>query len=66
VTLGQEAISYGDKTNEIPVFQSMLDCLEVKGKTITADAMHCQKETCAKIAENGGNYGLLIYRYGRG
>ena len=56
VTRGQEAISYEDKTNEIPVFQSMLDCLEVKGKTITADAMHCQKETCAKIAEKGGSY----------
>jgi predicted transposase YbfD/YdcC len=56
VTLSQEAISYEDKTNEIPVFQSMLECLAVKGKTITADAMHCQKETCAKIIKNGGDY----------
>ena len=31
VTLGQEAISHEDKTNEIPMFQSMLDYLEVKG-----------------------------------
>lgn len=56
VTLAQTAISHKDKTNEIPVFQSMLDCLDVKGKTITADAMHCQKETCAKIIKKGGNY----------
>lgn len=56
VTLNQAAISHEDKTNEIPVFQSMLDCLDVKGKTITADAMHCQKETCSKIIEKGGNY----------
>lgn len=56
VTIGQQAISYEDKTNEIPVLQSMLDCLDVKGKTITADAMHCQKDTCVKIVKKGGNY----------
>lgn len=58
VTLLQQPISYEDKTNEIPVFQSMLECLDVKGKTITADAMHCQKDTCAKIIEKGGDYVL--------
>ena len=56
VTLGQEAISHEDKTNEIPVFQSMLGYLDVKGKTITADALHCQKETCRIIIAKGGNY----------
>jgi predicted transposase YbfD/YdcC len=56
VTLGQEAISHEDKTNEIPVFQSMLGYLDVKGKTITADALHCQKETCRIIKAKGGNY----------
>ena len=56
VTLAQESISYEDKTNEIPVFQSMLDYLDVESKTITADAMHCQKETCKKIVDKGGNY----------
>ncbi len=56
VTLAQSAISYEDKTNEIPVFQSMLDCIDVNGKTITADAMHCQKETCAKIVKKKGSY----------
>jgi predicted transposase YbfD/YdcC len=56
VVLGQEAILHEDKTNEIPVFQNMLDNLDVKGKTITADAMHCQKVTCAKIIDKGGDY----------
>lgn len=56
VTLSQTAISHEDKTNEIPVFQSMLDHLDVKGKTITADAMHCQKDTCARIIKKGGDY----------
>ena len=54
VVLGQEAIH--NKTNEIPVFQAMLNLLDIKGKTITADAMHCQKETCKKIIERGGDY----------
>ena len=40
VTLGQESIY--EKTNEIPTFQEMLESLDVEGKVITADAMHCQ------------------------
>lgn len=56
VTLAQEAIEYEDKTNEIPVFRSLLDELVIEGKTITADAMHCQKETCEKIKAQKGNY----------
>ncbi|GHU56101.1 hypothetical protein AGMMS49975_18880 [Clostridia bacterium] len=67
VTLSQEAIAHEDKTNEIPVFQSMLDCLDIKGKTITANAMHCQKNTCDKIVKGGdyvfglnGNQGRLL------
>ena len=54
VVIGQEAIH--NKTNEIPVFQSMLNLLDIRGKIITADAMHCQKETCKKIIEAGGHY----------
>lgn len=54
VVLGQKTIH--EKTNEIPVFQEMLEIIDVKGKTITADAMHCQKETCRKIVEGGGDY----------
>jgi predicted transposase YbfD/YdcC len=54
VVLGQKSID--NKTNETPIFQSMLNILEIKGKTITADAMHCQKDTCRKIIKSGGNY----------
>ncbi len=54
VVIGQELIH--EKTNEIPVFQSMLNIIDIKGKTITADAMHCQKETCKKIIASGGDY----------
>ena len=47
IVLGQEAIH--EKTNEIPVIQEMLDYLNVEGKTVTADAMHCQRETCRRV-----------------
>lgn len=54
VVLGQEAIH--EKTNEIPVFQKMLNFLNLDGKVVTADAMHCQRETCAEIAKKQGEY----------
>ena len=54
IVLGQEKIH--EKTNEIPTFQEMLSYLNVAGKTVTADAMHCQKETCKKIIDKGGDY----------
>jgi predicted transposase YbfD/YdcC len=54
VVLGQEMI--GEKTNEIPVFQAMLGYIEVRGKTITADSLHCQTATCREIMAKKGNY----------
>ncbi len=39
VILAQEAIH--EKTNRIPVFQEIVNCLDVEGKTVTADATHC-------------------------
>ena len=56
VVLGQKYITDKDKTNEIPVFQELLCLINIKGKTITADAMHCQKDTCRMIIAKGGNY----------
>lgn len=54
VVLAQEAIH--KKTNEIPVFREMLNYLDIEGKIVTADAMHCQKETCRKVVEQKGDY----------
>lgn len=54
VVLAQEAIH--EKTNEIPVFQEMLTYLDVAGKVVTADAMHCQRETSRKIIQHKGDY----------
>ena len=54
VVLGQEKID--KKTNEIPVFQEMLTYLNIKEKFITADALHCQRETCSRIVKKKGDY----------
>lgn len=54
VVLGQASIH--EKTNEIPIFQEMLKYLDIKGKIITADALHCQKETCKLITKGKGDY----------
>lgn len=54
VILAQESIH--EKTNEIPVFQEMLTYMDVAGKTVTADAMHCQRETCRGILQRKGDY----------
>lgn len=56
VILGQEKVH--EKTNEIPVARDMLSYLNLNGKLLTADAMHCQRKTCALIVEKGGDYVL--------
>ena len=54
VVLAQETIH--EKSNEIPAFQQMLTYLDVQGKTVTADAMHCQRRTSEAIVARKGNY----------
>lgn len=49
-----------NKTNEIPAVKELIDMLDVKGMVITADAMHCQKETAQTIVNNGGDYVLQL------
>lgn len=49
-----------NKTNEIPAVKELVDMLDVKGMIITADAMHCQKETAERIVTNGGDYVLQL------
>ena len=56
VALGQLPVN--EKTNEIPVLRDLLDMIDIEGKIITADAMHCQKDTAGKIVELGGDYVL--------
>ena len=49
-----------DKKNEIKTLRSMLEVIPVKGAVISADAMHCQKDTAEKIIEKGADYVLQV------
>lgn len=48
------------KSNEITAIPLLLDLLEIKGKTITIDAMGTQKEIAEKIIEKEGDYVLAL------
>jgi predicted transposase YbfD/YdcC len=54
ISLGQ--VTVDSKSNEIPAVRELLDMIDIKGAVVTADAMHCQKETVEKIIDNGGDY----------
>jgi len=56
--LGQ--ISVDSKANEIPAVRELLEILNLKGAVVTADAMHCQKETAKKIIDQQADYVLQV------
>jgi predicted transposase YbfD/YdcC len=58
LTLGQVAVDC--KSNEITAVPLLLELLELKGATVTLDAMGCQKEIARKIIERGGQYVLAL------
>lgn len=58
ISLMQKTVE--DKTNEIPAVKELVSMLDIKGIIITADAMHCQKETAKAIVDNGGDYVLQL------
>jgi predicted transposase YbfD/YdcC len=58
LTLGQIAVD--SKSNEITAIPLLLELLELKGATVTIDAMGTQKEIAAKIIAGGGDYVLAL------
>lgn len=44
----------GEKSNEIPAIKPLLRDMEIRGKVVTADAMHTQKETARFLVEEKG------------
>jgi len=58
LTLGQIAVD--SKSNEITAIPLLLELLDLKGATVTIDAMGCQKEIAAKIVEGEGDYLLAL------
>lgn len=52
--------SVEDKSNEIPAVQQLIDLLDLAGAVVTADAMHCQRETAEKIIAKNADYVLMV------
>lgn len=58
ITLGQLATEA--KSNEITAIPRLLELLDLKGCTVTIDAMGCQKKIAWQIIDQGGNYVLAL------
>ena len=56
--LGQLAVAA--KSNEIPALRDLLDTMDITGAVITADAMHCQRETARHITSSHGHYVMTV------
>ena len=58
IALGQ--ITVDNKSNEIPAVRELIGMVNIEGMIVTADAMHCQKETAEEIIKNKGDYVLQL------
>lgn len=58
IALGQ--ITVDNRSNEIPAVRELIGMLNIEGMVVTADAMHCQKETAEVIIKNKGDYVLQL------
>lgn len=54
--IGQEAYRSGNGDSEIVAARAVLECLDLSGQLVTADALHCQGETARIILKRGGDY----------
>jgi predicted transposase YbfD/YdcC len=58
LVLGQRRVADGG--NEIGALAELLALLDLDGRLVTADAMHCQKATAQAILDRGGHYCLAL------
>lgn len=58
MTLAVQAVP--EDTNEIPVVQALLGLVDIKNSVVTADALHCQKETAQIIVDKEADYILCL------
>jgi predicted transposase YbfD/YdcC len=58
LTLGQVAVD--TKSNEITALPELLKLLDLQDKTVTIDAIGCQKEIAQTIVDRGGDYVLAV------
>lgn len=50
----------GDKENEVTVAPGLLKCVDLRGKVVTGDAIHAQRELSAQVLEAGSDYLWLV------
>lgn len=60
MVIGQESFRAAEGDSEILAARALLRCLDLKGRLVTADAIHCQTETARLIRERGGDYLLRL------
>jgi predicted transposase YbfD/YdcC len=58
LVLGQ--LKVDNKANEIVAIPKLLELLDLKGATVTIDAMGCQKQIAQQIIDQKGNYVLAV------
>lgn len=61
LVLGQKRVDAG--TNEVPAaieVLSLLDARDLEGATVTADALHCQRDTARAVRGRGAHYLLAV------
>lgn len=49
-----------DGAGEIPALRQLLETIDLDGVVVTADALHCQRETATAITDRGGHYLLTV------
>ena len=58
LAIGQVAVD--GKSSEITAVPKLLELLDLAGAVVTLDAMHCQKETVAKIRQREADYVVSV------
>ena len=58
MVLAQQKVN--DKSNEITAIPALLEVLDIKGCTVTIDAMGCQQDIATKIIEKEADYILAV------
>ena len=48
------------KSSEITALPQLLAMLTLRGKVVTADAMHCQRPVAQQVTGQGGDYALAL------
>ncbi|BAI76878.1 transposase (plasmid) [Azospirillum sp. B510] len=56
LVVGQHSYRVAEGDSEILAARALLECLDLQGHLVTADAIHCQEETARLIRERGGDY----------